>query len=95
MIYNDKVTLPLHEYCEDLGVEELRTKVDEDTKEYLASRPHVKELLDQFMPEIDQGRNYTASTEKASALIFMLAEFHMADEYVTASLENILNSKSS
>jgi|GEM_PF-5207038 len=91
MIYADTVILPLHEYCGDLEVDELRTKVDEDTAEYLASRPHVKELLDQSMPEIDQRRNYAASAEKASAFIFMLAEFHMADEYVTASLAELLS----
>lgn len=89
MVYTDHVMLPALEYCTDLEVESLREKIERDAAEYLESCPHVKVLLDESMDVIDEGRNFAGSAAKMSAWIFMLAEMHMAEEYLTSSFESL------
>lgn len=87
MIYADRVVLLVHEYCGDFDVDELREKIDTDTQAYLATAPNLRELLAEWMHEIDQERGYAASAAKMSALIFMLVEFYVADQYVRNSFD--------
>lgn len=89
MVYTDQVILPALEYCNDLEVESLREKIDKDTSAYLEASPHVQALLDESMDAIDEGRNFAGSAAKMSAWILMLAEMHMAEEYLTGSFESL------
>jgi hypothetical protein len=90
MIYGgDKVVLPLGEYCGDSDTYDFRERVEADTAKYLADNEHVAEFITQQMQQLDQGRGYGVSAAKIMALIFMMAEYSRAEQYLTASFESV------
>ncbi len=89
MVYSDRLSLPFAEYCGDTDVDELPEKIARDAAEYLVVRTHVRDLLDEFMYAIDEGRNFEGSAAKTAALIFMLAEQHIANEFLTNFFDSL------
>ncbi len=78
---------------------EIQTKLKDDAIEYFQGytpissqgRPHLKNLVDTFMPEIDPSAQYTDIAETIAALTFMQVENHALgrDEEVRVALADL------
>lgn len=75
----------------------LRTIADEDdgyetlVKDvhlYLGANPAVGELLEYYIDELDEGRNYHHAVELAGGMIFMLSERALAERFIREDASN-------
>lgn len=74
-----KITLP-----DELTNEqpEMAAVITEATNLYVASRPHIDELLGEFMPELDPTSRCHHHVETAALLMFMMCERECGEEYL-------------
>lgn len=75
--------ISLHDYLPGSGnVGDVADKIIDDTQHYLSTRPHVDGFIGSYMPEIDRTGLYAHVAETAAALIMMLCERAVADQYI-------------
>lgn len=59
-----------------------------DVQLYLNDNPSVAELLDYYIDDIDDGRNYHHAAELAGGMMFMLIERAMANRFISEESKN-------
>lgn len=59
-----------------------------DTQDYLAHNPHIHDLIQYYLDDIDQGRQKPMLIEMSAALVFMLVERNLGDIFLHESSRN-------
>lgn len=63
--------------------------IRQDTQDYLQTRPHIDALLGYFMHEIDPSGHRADFAESMGALLFLLAERNLGEQYWTSEIDSL------